>query len=187
MESRVCIQCGAGIILSRSHARFCSTKCRVYWNRAKNRVPVELTSSARWIRRTAAKVPRTVNDTPASSTDPSTWATYDAATASTVGAGLGFVLNGDGIACIDLDHCITAGKPSAAALAVLDRFPGAWVEVSPSGDGLHVWGLAAKRKGWRKTIDGLQVEFYTTGRYMTVSGNTFRPGRLVNLESINDQ
>lgn len=167
--------------LLREGARFCSAKCRVYASRAK--IPAELKARDRWIRwdlRTRAgrptKVPLTVAGRAASSTDPHTWSDFASAKASTTGTGLGFVLNGDGVSVIDLDHCLSGGKPTPQAQAVLALFPAAWVEVSPSGDGLHIWGTAPAGTGRRTVIDGLSLEFYSTGRYMTVTGNTWRSG-----------
>ncbi|WP_420836681.1 hypothetical protein, partial [Arthrobacter agilis] len=109
--------------------------------------------------------------------DPATWSDYATATASSVGVGLGFVL-GDGLACIDLDHCLVDGVPTPAAQAMLDRYPSAWVEVSPSGDGLHIWGTASPQPGRRTINDGLSIEFYSRDRYMTVTGATYRGGGL---------
>jgi primase-polymerase (primpol)-like protein len=99
------------------------------------------------------------------------------AKASTVGAGLGFVL-GDGVGCIDLDHCLVNGVPTDAATEVLAAYPGNYVEVSPSGDGLHIWGSAEPEPGTRRVEDGLSVERYSTGRYITVTGSVFRAGTL---------
>jgi len=122
------------------------------------------------------KRPVTTAGAPASSTDPATWATYTAAKRSKVGDGLGYVL-GDGIGCLDLDHCLVDGKPNELAREVLARLPGAYVEISPSGDGLHVWGTAPEQPG--RVRDG--VEAYSVGRYITVTGRVFRPGGLVDL------
>jgi primase-polymerase (primpol)-like protein len=170
MDKRKCGWCGTGIGHARADARYCSARCRVYANRAAPRIPLELTSRARWIRHSATKVPLSVSGTWASSTQPWTWSNYAAATASTAGVGLGFVLNGDGIGCYDLDHCITDGKLSGAAREFIDGTPHFYAERSPSGDGLHLWVLAPAQPGWRRTIDGLSVEFYTRDRYMTVTG-----------------
>lgn len=100
---------------------------------------------------------------------------------SRVGVGRGFVLTGDGVACLDLDHCLVDGVLSVVAARVLALNPAAYVEVSPSGDGLHVWGLAPAQRGWRRTVDGQPVEFYTQGRYITVTGNVYQAGDLVDL------
>jgi primase-polymerase (primpol)-like protein len=48
--------------------------------------------------------------------------------------------------------------------------PSTYVEVSPSGSGLHVWGFADLVQG-RRTGD---VEIYGAGRYITVTGRRFR-------------
>lgn len=113
----------------------------------------------------------------ASSTAPATWATYAAACTSTAGDGLGFVL-GDGVACLDLDHCLVDGVPSPWAAEVLARTPGAYVEVSPGGDGLHVWGLAPEQPGRCRD----RIEAYSVGRYITITGRVFRSGTLVALD-----
>jgi primase-polymerase (primpol)-like protein len=106
----------------------------------------------------------------ASSTNPLTWSDYQTASQSTAGDGLGFVLNGDGLICIDLDHCFD-GEPSAEAQALIDLLPPTYIEVSPSGTGLHLWGYASLDKGRRFNRNGLSVEVYPNGRYLTVTGN----------------
>ena len=147
--------------------RFCGTKCRVRSHRGHH-IPVELRQLPRWIRH-KAKVPLTINGQAASSTNPATWSAYQAAAESPIGDGLGFVLNGDGIVCIDLDHCFD-GKPNAEAQAIIDSLPETYVELSPSGTGLHIWGYAALEKGRRFTRNGQSVEIYPNGRYLTVTG-----------------
>jgi len=126
------------------------------------------------------KVPITPDGRAASSTDPSTWSTHSEAARSRVGDGLGFVL-GAGIACLDIDHCLDGrGRPDARARAILARVPGAYVEISPSGRGLHVWGTAPEQPGRRYG----DYEVYSVGRYITVTGTVFQPGRLVDLSGL---
>lgn len=138
-------------------------------------MPVDLVQRDRWVLRDEAKVPLQTNGRPAKSTDPSTWCDYDTARAAQVGVGVGFVLGG-GIAAVDIDHCLDAeGRPDARARALLQRAPGAYVEISPGGDGLHIWGLAEEQAG-RCTAE---FEAYAVGRYVTVTGRVFRPGALV--------
>lgn len=93
-----------------------------------------------------------------------------------MGHGVGFVL-GDGFACLDLDHCLVDGRPNTLARRVLRECAGAYVEVSPSGTGLHVWGWAPECKGSRKN----GIEAYSVGRYITVTANVYRAGGLVDL------
>lgn len=169
--------------LARADARFCSGRCRVRAHRARQ-LPAELTKRPRWVRRSANKVPLTVAGSPASSSNPATWASYAEAEASSAGVGLGFVLNGDGIGCIDLDHCLTDGELTDWARKILDRCPATFVEVSPSGHGLHVWGRIPEDAGRRS--DG--VEVYSTGRYIATTGQRFEdaPLRLADLSAVAD-
>ncbi|WP_405964835.1 DNA primase [Streptomyces sp. NBC_00723] len=170
------------------NARFCSTRCRVAAHRAQRTLPDELTSRPRWVRRTASKVPVTTAGDAASSTDSSTWSEYRVATASKAGAGLGFVLNGDGIVCVDLDHCLIDGGLAPWAQRIVDLAPGCWIERSVSGDGLHVWGLGRLERGRRLPVDGGSVELYADGRYIAVTGDTWgdTPRRLGDLSGLID-
>jgi primase-polymerase (primpol)-like protein len=84
--------------------------------------------------------------------------------------GPGFVLDGTGVVCIDLDHCLRKGRPVRWAREILDRCPATYVEVSPSGTGLHIWGLGTLARG-RKYRRG--VEAYGTGRYIAVTAARF--------------
>jgi primase-polymerase (primpol)-like protein len=91
-----------------------------------------------------------------------------------VGIGLGFVLNGDGIVCLDVDQCLDErGRLTQGAAALLDLAGTTYVEVSPSGKGLHVWGRAELTQGRRVSFRGQSVELYPSGRYMTVTGKRY--------------
>lgn len=162
--------------------RFCGTKCRVKSHRGHH-IPVELRQLPRWIRH-RNKVPMTAKGLSASSTNPNTWTGYQTANNSTVGDGLGFVLNGDGIICIDLDHCYD-GKPNDEAQALIDSLPNTYIEVSPSGTGLHVWGYATLEKGRRFSRNGLSVEIYPNGRYITVTGKSISKHNFAHLDLSN--
>ena len=179
---RVCEWCGVSIITARSDAKFCSSQHRIYAHRAAKRSPIPraMLERDRWMRYTAAKVPLTIDGSAASSTNPATWSSYADAARSNVGVGLGFAL-GDGIGCIDLDHCLVDGAPNEIAARFLETVPGHYIEVSPSGDGLHIWGTAEASVGSRQTIDGLHIERYSAGRYITVTGNVFQHGELLPL------
>lgn len=159
--------------------RFCGTACRVRSHRGHH-VPAELRQLPRWIRH-RNKVPMTVQGWSASSTKPATWTDYQAAATAKVGDGLGFVLNGDGIICIDLDHCFD-GKPNAEAQALIDSLPETYIEVSPSGHGLHIWGYAKLEQGRRFTRNGLSVEVYPNGRYITVTGRAHHRAPFAQLD-----
>ncbi|HEY9416869.1 MAG TPA: hypothetical protein VIQ30_19100 [Pseudonocardia sp.] len=132
-------------------------------------------------------MPLTVAGRAASSTNPATWSSYRAAVESTAGVGLGFVLNGDHVVCIDLDHCLTGGVLAPWAANLLEQIPGTYIEVSPSGKGLHVWALGDVGRGRRCPVaGGGLVEIYGRGRYITVTGNRYRscPPRLAELPEV---
>lgn len=177
---RTCQTCHKSIVALNAQARYCSTRCRVKACRQKNQIPQELTSRNRWVRYKADKTPLTLTGRNASSTNPATWATWGQVKASTIGVGPGFVL-GDGIGCIDLDHCLIDGVPTPATQAILDRYPGNYIETSPSGNGLHIWGLMPEQAGTRKVENGVHIETYSRGRYITITGRVFQAGSLLPL------
>lgn len=157
---------------ARAGARYCSTACRVGAHRAQP--PAQLMNLHRWIRHDA-KVPKRVYGGNASSTDPNSWASFASARSSSVGDGLGFVFAADGIAGIDLDHCITNGVLQPWAAKIVKACRGTYVEVSPSGTGLHIFGLGVVGKGHKSG----QVEVYDRGRYFTVTMRRWKRAPLV--------
>lgn len=130
-----------------------------------------MTKMRRFVRFNSRKVPLMVDGRNASSTNPATWATVAEARASTAGEGIGFVL-GDGIGCIDLDHAIVDGAVSEWAVDVLAANPNTYVEVSRSGEGFHIFGLLPE-SGGRKIRDGRNIEIYSVGRYIALTGNRY--------------
>lgn len=185
MTSTACAECGASLRLLRSGARFCGSNCRLKAHRKARRaaeLPTEMRSRRRFLRYTKTKRPITVTGLSASSTNADTWSSHAEALASSKGEGVGFVL-GDGIGCIDLDHCIQDGIVAGWAQAVLDNNPDTYVEVSRSGEGLHIFGLLDESAG-RNFRDGVRsIEFYSVGRYIALTGRRFRsaPVRLAAL------
>ena len=157
-------------------------------------MPAELRSVPRWVvwnGGNGTKVPycATASNSKASSTNPSTWATFDQAqTAYEEGgyAGVGFVLNGDGIVGVDLDKCVNAGEPEPAALSLLHRIGCQYIELSPSRTGLRGFGYGDNIKGRRGTLDGVNVELYSTARYLTVTGHAIQTGPLVPLHGFSE-
>jgi primase-polymerase (primpol)-like protein len=179
MALQVCEMCGADLpLLVRSHARTCSTRCRKALSRRQ--VPAELRDAPRWVSHTATKRPIRIDGAPASSTDPATWASYSAVRDL---PRKGFVLNGDGLVCIDVDHCAEGGVLDPAAKAWLAELPATYVEWSPSGTGIHIWGHGYVPTGRKLTFRGLRVEVYGSGRYITVTNKPLRgsPVQLADL------
>lgn len=177
MAKRVCVHCGgtlpAGVNSGRT-PRYCSGRCRTaaYRARRAEQLPADMRALPRWTS-AAGKRPITPTGTPASSTDPGTWSSY-----SEVAGGPRGVMLGGGLACIDLDHCIgPRGGLSALARAVLAAVPGAVVEKSISGRGLHVFGLLPEAPGIRRA----GVEVYSRARFIRTTEDIYRPGSLVDL------
>jgi putative DNA primase/helicase len=108
--------------------------------------------------------------------DPSTWSSFDAAVSSCEKYGLqgvGFVFTADdAYAGIDLDGCLDSetGVLSPEAREILDTFS-SYTEISPSGEGLHVFVKGRLPGGGRKNG---KVEVYDQGRFFTVTGDRFQ-------------
>jgi primase-polymerase (primpol)-like protein len=166
-------------VTARAHARFCSGACRARAHRSS--IPARLRGLDRWVTYSPSKVPLTPKGRPASSTDPNTWSPYSAVKPL---PRRGFVLNGDDIVCLDLDHCLVDGVLTARGREILARCPVTYVEVSQSGAGLHVWGRGRVEHGRR--LDG--VECYGTGRFIAVTGERFGrcPSTLADLSRVLD-
>ena len=143
-----------------------------------DRIPADLKIAPRWVcwKRIArdgkpTKVPYQANGRPAKSDDPATWSTFAACAAALPKFdGIGIML-GDGLAGIDLDHCIDdAGNLTPLARQVLD-LANSYTEITPSEHGLHIVFYCAglptggRRKG--------AFEYYDTRRYLTVTGNHY--------------
>jgi len=70
--------------------------------------------------------------------------------------------------CIDLDHAWDGTRWSQLAMDTLSRFPGAYIEVSHSGDGLHIIARGAPPEGYGTRGPG--VELYTRARFIAITG-----------------
>ena len=132
------------------------------------------------------KLPWSVYDNPASSTDPETWHDFECAVIrydATRHAGIGFVFaDGDGFAGVDLDSCRhpESGEIADWAKRWIDKAGDCYAEVSPSGTGVKIWVRSElkldKGRNWKineqPMIPGKKpgVEMYTHGRYFAVTG-----------------
>lgn len=160
--------------------RYCSAACRqsAYRSRKRqSRIPSRMTDLKRWVR-ADHKRPIQPAGFSASTTEPSTWTTFEAVQEG-AGDGFGFMLGG-GVVCIDLDDALDLdGEITGSAQAVLDACPGAWVETSLSGTGLHIFGAGFETAG-RKLVasDGTGIELYSRERFIRMTGKTYRPGTL---------
>lgn len=134
----------------------------------------------RWVNWDANKRPTNPqNGHLAKTNDSTTWTSHGQAIKKA--KRIGYVL-GNGIGCIDLDHAITNdGTITPAAQAILDFYPHNWIEKSPSGHGFHIWGTAPETKGIRRNWHEQNIEFYSVGRYITITGKTWQKGQLLPL------
>lgn len=154
-------------------------------------MPQELRVLPRWVTWKGAKVPycATAINSKASCINSDTWAPFpQTQTAYEEGGylGVGFVLNGDGIAGVDLDRCVHDGRPAPQAMELLEQIGCQYIEFSPSCTGLRGFGYADNITGKNGMLDGLHVELYTDKRYLTVTGHTLKNGPLVNLSGFSD-
>ena len=97
--------------------------------------------------------------------DPEAWTSYQ--------PGYGFIFTpADPLFFIDIDDCLREGQWSPEALALLGKLPGAAVEVSHSGRGLHIFGTytgPAPAHSCKNTA--LNLELYTESRFCAITGD----------------
>jgi hypothetical protein len=117
------------------------------------------------------KFPYQANGHWASSTDPSTWTTFEAARAALERDrnfhGLGFVFHEDnGYAGVDLDG-VSEDSPEAGEWLFLFA---SYAERSPSGNGLHIIFKGELPQGTKRA----EGELYSSGRFFTMTGDVVR-------------
>jgi hypothetical protein len=125
------------------------------------------------------KVPFQPNGSPAKSNDPGTWATF--AECNGRGQFVGFFLGG-GWFGVDLDNCLVDGELLPWAAEIVERFPAAYIEVSPSGKGAKLFcrGAPPEMKGRKKIVEKIEggkaraIEVYANGRYFAVTGEAMQ-------------
>ncbi len=121
----------------------------------------------------------------ASSTDPTTWSTFEEAFAAYEFGfdalsdieygepsydGIGFAFSGGDPFCgVDLDKCRDpeTGDIAPWAQEIIDRAHEGYIEVSPSGTGIHIIIQGSVRGGGMRRGP---VEMYSRGRYFTITG-----------------
>jgi len=114
----------------------------------------------------------------ASSTNADTWADLDfAAHACELHSytGLGFVFTKEaGIVGVDIDHCIDldSGALNDTAAAILAKLPPTYIEISPSGTGLHIFLRGEMPAGGMRNAK-TGVEMYSHARYFTMTGKRY--------------
>lgn len=118
------------------------------------------------------KVPYQASGSRANSTDSKTWCTFDEAdTAFLCGDfdGIGFAIGDSGLTCIDVDHI--SDWDFVEPLKPIEGL--GYFELSPSGDGLHLWVKAQKpnNKCKSKNFYDSKIEIYNADRFITMTGS----------------
>lgn len=152
-------------------------------------VPQELRQLPQWLpwklvpsnaRPKPLKIPICLSGTPADTTKPEMWDTFDHALAAYDAnaaryAGVGFLFTSlDPYIGIDLDNCIDPDSNIADwALDIIEKF-NSYTEVSPSGTGVKIF----VRSSWLPAKGGKRgnIEIYGAGRYFTVTGRRILGG-----------
>jgi AAA domain len=126
-------------------------------------------------------------DRHASTSEPSTWTNYTTALATVQAGradGLSYILTGDDpFGAIDLDHCRCTVTNSIDVWAqnYLQAAIHTYSEVTPSGEGIRIWGIADGDPLNRKftlEIDGKTIAaelFRCTNKALTITGCTLDP------------
>lgn len=148
-------------------------------------IPAELKALPRWVcwkfeqrGGKMTKVPYTPTGGRAKSNDPATWVAFDECRAAHERGrfdGIGFQLDGSGIVGVDIDHARdAAGNWNTAAADITERLA-SYAEISPSGEGVHIF-IKAVKPGNKSKNAAAGVEMYDTKRFFTVTGNLYREG-----------
>lgn len=122
------------------------------------------------------KIPYSLNGVKASSTDPSTWSTYNEI--KNHSENIGIVFTADQLLLgIDIDHCIDKDTHAIVHLQkelIANLFIEAdtYTEISPSGEGLHLF-LKLEEPLTLSGNKKAPFEMYTKGRYFTFTGNPY--------------
>ena len=100
--------------------------------------------------------------------DPAKWMSHAEAVAT--GHTIGFVFTAaDPYFFLDLDACLTPQGWADYATKLVQRFPGAMVETSVSGNGLHVFGrYSGPRPEHGTRHKPLDIELYTADRFVAM-------------------
>ncbi|MDA0734837.1 MAG: phage/plasmid primase, P4 family [Chloroflexi bacterium] len=112
------------------------------------------------------------NCQPASTTDSTTWSTFDVALSAYYGGlgdGVGFVFTvDDPYVGVDLDGCYNSGSGALEGWAqdIVARLS-SYTELSPSSTGVHIILKGELPDGRRRTDS---IEMYSEGRYFTMTG-----------------
>jgi len=121
----------------------------------------------RWVNwEVGTKRPLAINGYSASTTNPSTWSTYEEVLKSSDNVGIVFTSD-QKLLGIDIDHCITNNELPKDVEAFVEE-ANTYTEISQSGEGLHL--IISLTDSFKLTTNKHSpYEFYTSGRYFAVT------------------
>ena len=120
--------------------------------------------------------------------DPANWRSFDEV--REVSNQIGFALTDDDpFLFIDLDHVLKEGKLCGWAEKLIAELPATYIEISPSGDGLHMLyklndtpDLKTNKRNFDDD-DGTVLEVYFNKRYFTITGNVYELTPIATINS----
>lgn len=141
-----------------------------------NNIPEELRKLNQWVcTKGDSKVPkRAFMDGAASSTDGSTWSSFDMARSSVENGYndyVGFVFNDNGIVGIDIDDGFDEDGFLSPIAADIIGMCGSYTEKSKSGTGVHILLYGDLPFKGKNNLKG--VEIYKSARYFIMTGDTY--------------
>lgn len=170
-----------------------------------DRIPAELKTNARWVGwrwelrdGDWTKVPIDIKTGGnARSTDAGTWTTWERAEAAYTARrfsidGLGYILTGDGLVCIDLDNCRDpeTGEIADYARELVGDFE-TYREVSARKTGIHVFLYGAlpgpRCVGYLLPDKEGKVEIYRDAKYIAMTGHGIGGDSLIDVANCQEQ
>lgn len=152
-------------------------------------IPAELQKLNQWVcTKGDSKIPRNAIDlSPASSTNPSTWSSFDIALKSIEDGThdyLGFVFNDNDIVGIDIDDGYGEdGFLSEIAVDIIGKCK-SYTEKSKSGRGFHILLKGTLPFKGKNNLKG--VEIYKSARYFIMTGDTLLYRNIVESQEVID-
>jgi primase-polymerase (primpol)-like protein len=120
----------------------------------------------------STKIPYSQTGVMASSTDPTSWRSFNEVCniLPSKERGIGFVFDGGGIVGIDVDHCLDENGVIDPKYEYIIECLKSYTEISPSGTGLHIL-IKCNSPPYETGKKKNNLEIYSSGRYFTVTGN----------------
>lgn len=142
-----------------------------------DQIPHDLIERPFWCCWKEIKRPRAAKQMlpPISIREPGEWSSFALARAAFdkfEAWGIGTLLDGDGLTVVDIDHCVHEGTPHPDAIEAMRLLGIGYVEISPSGHGLHGFGYLEGGYRAHIRIGGVDAELYSQRRFITVTGVT---------------